>query len=132
MMKKIISILLVVMLLCGSLGVAGASAATPPVQAQAVTTQSRNAMQNLANAALTTLLNSSMGDLAITAFVNAMKSLQNRGFDVESFLDSVDHRLPMPVKAALHDAGVKSYPIWERDMMFYLIFRYLLFGWFWM
>jgi len=36
------------------------------------------------------------------------------------------------VKAALHDAGLMSYPIWERDFMWHLIVKYLLIGWLWM
>jgi len=126
-MKKFLSVLLIAVLLCG-VGLVGANANAAPAL---VETQS-SALQNIAMAALNTLLNSSMGDIAIQAFVNSMGGLQNLGFNVAGFLEAVDDLLPMAVKAALHDAGVASYPIWERDMLFYLIFRYLLFGWLWM
>ena len=125
-MKKLVSVLLVALLLCAGLGLVGASAAEP---APAIV---NSTWQNMATAALNSLLGSSLGDAAIGAFITTLQTLQNLGFDVSGFLEAVDDVLPMSVKAALHDAGIKSYPIWERDMLFYLIFRYLLFGWYWM
>ena len=65
----------------------------------------------------------------LIATLNGLKLL---GIDYKPALDALRPILPFAVKAALHDAGLMEYPIWERDFMWYLIVRYLLFGWLWM
>jgi len=64
--------------------------------------------------------------------IKILEALKKAGINYAPLLEAVDGYLPFTVKAALHDAGLMSYPIWERDFMMYLVFRYLLFGWIWM
>ena len=124
-MKKLLSILLVALLLCGVMGV-GLSVSAAPAAPQAINPLlpliefiAQNNLQDL-NEAQTKLL------------IEILKLLKTLNIDYSGLLASVDSLLPMSVKAALHEAGLANYPIWERDMMWYLIFRYLLFGWYWM
>ena len=139
-MKKVISILLVVVLFCGGFAAVGASAVaadSAQVEAQAPVPQPHNVIQNAlfaqAMQALTTMLaNTTLGEIPIAAFVNTLLTLQRLGLDVEAFLEEVDHLLPMAVRAALHDAGLINIPIWERDPLMHFIFYWILFGWLWM
>ena len=64
--------------------------------------------------------------------IKILETLKKLGIDYKPLLEAVDGYLPFAVKAALHDAGLMSYPIWERDFTMYLVFKYLLFGWIWM
>ena len=130
-MKKTLCILLTALLLCGAFG-AGLNAAAAPPKAQA-----------LAPAAVSPLLGplveflaqydlKSLTDAQVNILIGILKTLKTLGIDYTGILEAVDDLLPMAVKAALHDAGLMNYPIWERDFIAYLIFRYLLFGWYWM
>ena len=136
-MKKVISILLAAVLLCGGFAVVGASAAPAPVQFEPSAIQPHNPIQDAlmrqAMNALTTLLaNTTFGEIPINAFVETLLTLQRLGLDVGAFIESVEDLLPMAVKAALHDAGLASFPIWERDPLAHFIFYWILFGWLWM
>ena len=68
----------------------------------------------------------------LSTLIGILTALKKAGINYKPLLDAVSGYLPMVVKAALHDAGLMSYPIWERDFLMYLIFKYLLFGWIWM
>jgi len=81
----------------------------------------------LAGVELESLTEAQLNLLILT--LNGLKAL---GVDYASILTPLRPVLPFAVKAALHDAGLMSYPIWERDFMWYLIVKYLLFGWLWM
>jgi len=124
-MKKLLSILLTAMLLCGILGV-GMSVSAAPAQPQAV-----NPLAPLIEFIAQNNL-SSLTDAQVNILIGILRLLKALNVDYSSLLESVDSLLPFSVKAALHDAGLMSYPIWERDMLMYFVFRYLLFGWLWM
>jgi len=130
-MKKTLCIILTALLLCGGMGAGLGAAAAPQAGAQA------------APAAVSPLLGPLMEfiaqyDLAnlteaqIQILIGILKTLQALGIDYKPVLEAVDSLLPFAVKAALHDAGLMDYPLWERDFLMYLIFKYLLFGWYWM
>jgi len=68
----------------------------------------------------------------LNTLIGILNTLKKVGINYVPLLEAVDGYLPFTVKAALHDAGLMSYPIWERDFMMYLVFKYLLFGWLWM
>jgi len=68
----------------------------------------------------------------LSILIGILNTLKKAGVNYVPLLEAVDGYLPFTVKAALHDAGLMSYPIWERDYMMYLVFKYLLFGWLWM
>jgi len=122
-MKKILSILLAVLLFGGVMTV-GFTASAAPAAPQAITDNLVNflAGKNLAN--LTTQeLN------LLKAILEGLKLL---GVDYTAILRRYDSQLPVSVKSALHRAGLMNYPIWERNVFFNIIFKYLLFGWLWM
>ena len=124
-MKKTLCILLTALLLCGAFG-AGLNAAAAPAPA-AVSPLLGPLVEFLAQYDL-----KSLTDAQVNLLIGILKTLKTLGIDYTGVLEAVDGLLPMTVKAALHDAGLMSYPIWERDFIAYLIFRYLLFGWIWM
>ena len=124
-MKKLVSILLTALLLCGALG-AGLSAAAAPAPV-AVSPLLKPLVDFLAQYDLQKLT-----DAQINILIGILNTLKRLGVDYTGVLEAVDDLLPMSVKAALHDAGLMSYPIWERNFLAYLIFKYLLFGWLWM
>ena len=68
----------------------------------------------------------------LNTLITILTALKKAGVNYKPLLEAADGILPFAVKAALHDAGLMSYPIWERDYLMYLVFRYLLFGWIWM
>ena len=75
---------------------------------------------------------SDLSDAQITVLIGILTTLKSLGIDYKPVLASIDQYLPFSTKAALHDAGLMNYPIWERSAMWYFVFRYLLFGWLWM
>jgi len=123
-MKKLLSILLAALLLCGVMG-AGLSAVAAPAPDLSLLTKPLSDflgsydLENLTEAQLNIL-------------IKILDTLKKAGINYAPLLEAVDEYLPFTVKAALHDAGLMSYPIWERDFMMYLVFKYLLFGWLWM
>jgi len=123
-MKKLLSILLACLLLCGVMGV-GLSAAAAPAPATAALLKPLSDF--LGQYDLENLTDAQLGIL-----IKILETLKKANINYKPLLDAVDDYLPFAVKAALHDAGLMSYPIWERDFMMYLVFRYLLFGWVWM
>jgi len=123
-MKKLLSILLAAMLLCG---IAGMGVSAAPAQPQATNPLLAPLIEFIAKYDL-----GSLSDLQVTALIGILRTLKALNIDYTGLLATVDHLLPFSVKAALHDAGLMDYPIWERDMLMYFVFRYLLFGWLWM
>jgi hypothetical protein len=119
-MKKILSILLAAILL-GSVMTVGftATAATVSVTGNLENFLAGKTLENLTAQELNLL----------KALLEGLKLL---GIDYTAVLKKYDSQLPVAVKAALHDAGLMSYPIWERSVFFNFIFKYLLLGWLWM
>jgi len=74
----------------------------------------------------------SLTQAQLDTLILILNGLKKAGVNYKPLLEMVDGALPFTVKAALHDAGLMSYPIWERDFTMYLVFKYLLFGWIWM
>jgi len=120
-MKKLLSILLAALLLCGvvGLGLTAAAAPAPDLLKPLSNFLGSYDLENLTDAQLNIL-------------IKILDTLKKAGVNYRPLLDAVSGYLPFRVKAALHDAGLMSYPIWERDFMWYLVFKYLLFGWIWM
>ncbi|MDR2687190.1 MAG: hypothetical protein LBB75_05510 [Oscillospiraceae bacterium] len=121
-MKKLLSIFLSALLLCGVMGAGLTAAAAPDL--------------SLLQKPLTEFLGQydleNLTEAQVGIFIKILETLKKAGVDYVPLLEAADGYLPFTVKAALHDAGLMSYPIWERDAMMYLVFRYLLFGWVWM
>ena len=126
-MKKTLCIFLATLLLCMGIGMSASAAAETPQQAPPKSAATDALWAVLNNFDFTNLTNAQ-----ITILVNTLKALKALGVDYSGFLERISPLLPFSAKAALHDAGLASYPIWERDLMYYLIFKYLLFGWLWM
>jgi len=121
-MKKILSILLAALLLGGVMSVGLSAAAAPATQAV-----DDQLVKFLGSADLKNLTKDQMNLL-----VEILGYLKLLGFDYTKLLDAVKDQLPIAAKAALHKAGLMSYPVWERNVFVNLIFKYLLFGWIWM
>ena len=123
-MKKLLSILLAALLLGGVMTVGLSAAAAPALP----TSFASNPLTDFINKYDLKNLTSQQLDLLI----NILNGLKLIGFDYTKVLDAVDDNLPISAKAALHKAGLKSYPIWERNLFANIIFKYLFFGWIWM
>ncbi|MCL2299213.1 MAG: hypothetical protein FWC27_03590 [Firmicutes bacterium] len=120
-MKKLLSILLAVLLL-GSVATVGLTAAAAP---------SANTLVDLAAFFLKNDA-AKLTDAQLKTLIELLDVLKRAGFNYEKILDTYSGKLPIAAKAALHKAGVMSYPIWERDVFFNFIFKYFLLGFLWM
>jgi len=116
-MKKILSILLAVLLL-GSVMTVGFTASAAPAD-------------NLVNFLAGKNLNN-LSTQEINLLKGILEGLKFVGVDYASVLRRYDSQLPISVKSALHNAGLMNYPIWERNVFFNFIFKYLLLGFIWM
>ncbi len=126
--KKILSIFLAALLLCGAVSVG--------VSAAASTAKSYASQEGILETALRSFIKNvdwgKITETQTTWLIKTLTTMKTLGINYDSILETVSPYLPMSVKAALHDAGLAEYPIWERDMLMYFVFRYLLFGWVWM
>ena len=68
----------------------------------------------------------------IDSLIWILRQMDNLGIDYSGLLEWADPFLPMSVRNALHNAGLASYPIWERNVFFNILFYWVLFGWIWM
>jgi len=123
-MKKLLSILLAALLLCGVMGVASNAAAASVPNLSLLTKPLTDFLGQYDLANLT--------EAQVNILIGILNTLKKAGVNYKPLIEAIDGYLPFAVKAALHDAGLMSYPIWERDFMMYLVFKYLLFGWIWM
>ncbi|MDR0532266.1 MAG: hypothetical protein LBG83_09435 [Oscillospiraceae bacterium] len=146
-MKRVISVILAMLLLCGA-SAAGAQAASASsnldsfvddyvkqinkVIGALTDTSAKNPVNNQKNVekALKGFDLSSLTDEQLETVVGLLTKLQGFGVNVETYLKGMN--LPIPVKAALHKANLVKYPIWERSSFWNFIFKWLLFGWIWM
>jgi len=96
-----------------------------------LTTDSSSVLKQLTNFLASADL-ANLTDAQLELLIGILNTLKKAGVNYVPLLEAVDGYLPFAVKAALHDAGLMNYPIWERDFVMYLIFKYLLFGWLWM
>ena len=122
-MKKLLSILLAALLLGGVMTV-GLSAVAAPAVPQAATDSLVNflAGKNLKN----------LSAQEINLLKALLEGLKFLGVDYTAVLKQYNKQLPVAVKSALHSAGLMKYPIWERNLFFNFIFKYLLLGFIWM
>lgn len=116
-MKKILCVFLSALLLCGTVSVA-ASALMPAMP----TIDDLFAKFDLEN----------LTDEQIALLIEGLNFLKNLHLDVASYLEAHADQLPMALKAALHQAGLASFPLWERSAFWNFVFKWLLFGWIWM
>lgn len=126
MTRKILSILLSVLLLGSVMGL-GVQAAAP--------VQKASALEVIETALVSFLKKQDLANLdgtQIKWLINTLTALQKGKIDYTKLLDAVSENLSFAVKAALHEAGLASYPIWERDVFYHYFFKYILFGWLWM
>jgi len=65
-------------------------------------------------------------------FIDNLKTVKDKGADMAKYLAPAEEKLPYAVKNAIHKAGVKSYPIYERSAFFNFVFKWFLLGWVWM
>ena len=96
-----------------------------------LTTDSSSVLKQLTNFLASADLEN-LTDAQLELLIGILNTLKKAGVNYVPLLEAVDGYLPFTVKAALHDAGLMNYPIWERNFMMYLVFKYLLFGWIWM
>ena len=128
-MKKIISVLLAALLLCGGISVAASAAPAAALEPQAITLPGGTAgIPNF----LWNLNFANLNDVQLLLLINTLKGLKAAGVDYSGFLESVRSVLPIGVKAELHKQGLASYPVWERNSFANFIFKWLLFGFVWM
>ena len=137
-MKKMVSALLVALLLCG-LGLVGASATLYLPQAMPLNSVILPSMEwEIADHVAqleALLLEFKDGQVTGTRLLRVAQQLiimDMHGIDYSGTFEWARSFLPMNVKAALHDAGLASFPIWERDPLMHFIFYWILFGWLWM
>jgi len=120
-MKRILSILLAALLLGGVMSAGFTAAAAPALSAASdLKALLDNGGANITDAQLQTLIK----------ILDALK--RTNLFNYQGILKDYGKNLPIAAKATLHKLGLMNYPIWERDIFFNLIFKYLLFGWIWM
>jgi len=127
-MKKFLSILLIALLLCGVVGVAAGAAAPALPKAAAIALPGIPSLDSI----LKNFNLASMTDAQLSSFIKILSGLKSLGVDLSSYLAPIAKGLPIPVKAALQQAGLMQFPIWERSYFFNFIFKWLLFGWIWM
>ena len=65
-------------------------------------------------------------------FLDTLQGVKDKGQDMAKYLAPAEEKLPYAVKNAIHKAGIKEYPIYERSAFFNFIFKWFLFGWAWM
>ena len=126
-MKKLLSILLAVLLIGGTMGVAASAAAPALPKAASLSPLLKPLTDFIAKYDLENLT-----QVQLDLMIKILQGLKKLNIDYAPLLESLDEYLPFAVKAALHDAGLMEYPVWERDMILHFVFRYLLFGWLWM
>lgn len=122
-MKKLLSILLACLVLCGTMGAAMTASA-----AQTQSILSGDALSLFLKGIDIAKLNAKQ----IEALVAAANLAKGFGIDIAAILAPFEDKLPFAAKAALHEAGLKQYPVWERSAFMNFVFKYLLFGWIWM
>ena len=73
-------------------------------------------------------------DDQVDLFVRTLREMERLGLDIDPIVEWAVENLPLPiqVRARLHREGLYSFPIWERNMFFNVIFYVFLFGWIWM
>lgn len=125
-MKKIISVLLITLLLCG--GVSVAASAAPALSLPKASALAIPKLEDL----LKPFDLSNLSETQLKLLIGTLAALKKLGVDLAKYLEPVTKNLPIPVKAALHEAGLVEFPIWERSYVFNFIFKWLLFGWLWM
>ena len=136
--KKAISILLVAVLLCGGLAIAGTAAAPAPAQSRNITIPAPPAvgnnvmLQQLVNLFLTIIGAGQMTDIQARVLIGLLQGLNRLGVDYSEILEWATPLLPMSVRNMLHDEGLAHFPIWQRSLFWNMVFYWLLFGWIWM
>jgi len=134
MMKKLLSILLAALLLCSGLAMTfGVTAAAAKTDAAAID------FDGIFNSALNLLKGFDPANMTEKQQKSLIESLNNlpglKGNEaVGKLLRDLDkqYKLPITFKNLLHKNGIYSFPFYERSVFWNFIFKWLLFGWFWM
>jgi len=134
-MKKLLSILLIMALLCG-FGAVAASANTvnlpppPPLPSlNPAAIVAWNALISMVRVAGQTF---GFDDFPTEMFMTTIRVLENLGIDVAPLIEWAGDLIPMNIRQELHNEGIVTFHVWERSWVCHFVFRYLLFGWIWM
>ena len=136
-MKKLLSILLAALMLCSGLAMTfGVTASAAPAQK---TDASATALDKLFQSIANTISGYNLEDLSETQesiIVRGLKLLKlaDTNDAIGKALKAIDkqYSLPITFKNLLHKNGIYSFPFYERSVFWNFIFKWLLFGWFWM
>jgi len=134
-MKKLLSILLAALMLCSGLAMTiGVTATAAPAQTDAAAN-----FDGLFNTVLNLFKGIDISEMSekqqesVIKLLNWIPDLKGNPL-VGKILKDIDkqYNLPITFKNLLHKNGIYSFPFYERSVFWNFIFKWLLFGWFWM
>ena len=137
MMKKLLSVLLAALMLCTGLAMTfGVTASAAPAQK---VDASASAFDWIFDTALKLFKGLDPSTMTEKEQENLIEKLSNipglKGNElIGKLLKDLDKQygLPITFKNLLHKHGIYSFPFYERSVIWNFIFKWLLFGWFWM
>jgi hypothetical protein len=120
-MKKLLSVLMIAVLLCGALTVGVAAKPKGPTSLDSFP-------------AFLKLIVPSLDSLTDSQVQLAVKAAKLMNYDLAKLFttEPIASNLPISAKKILHRNGVVKYPLYQRSVIWYSVCKYLFFGWIWM
>ena len=120
-MKKLLSIFLIAVLLCGGLTIAAEAKSASP-----------SAIDSFP--AFLKLLVPSLEKMTDEQIQMAIKAAKLMNYDLAKIFttEPIASNLPISAKKILHRNGIVKYPLCERSVIWHYTCKYLFFGWIWM